>query len=73
MGVAGQESVNELDNNDAPDPAESLVPAVLVNTFIDCATFNGPDVVSAVAVGAGGGVTIGVMIALSITPRKSAT
>ena len=52
VGVSGQESTNELGTKDAPEPAESLVPATLDRTFIDWATPCGPEVVSGVAVGA---------------------
>ena len=58
VGESGQASVSELASKVAPEPAVSLVPAVLVKTFIDWATFIRPEVVSAVAVGRP--ITVGV-------------
>jgi hypothetical protein len=54
VGVVGQERVNEVVTN------VPLVPpgVSFVKTFIDWATFSGPDVVFAVAVG--GPTTVGV-------------
>jgi hypothetical protein len=59
-GVVGQDRTTESEFNVRPCAAESLVPAVFVNTSIDCGVFIGPDVVSGTTVGGGGGVTVGV-------------